>query len=166
MRVRERRRSQWCRTMGLKDLVSFPGQFHMYMGYFVILSSSPSSSSSRTRSPSLSFSTYSSKPFSFLYVRCPLWVSVPFTLGSGSLSLCLWVSVPLSWSVSPLRFLSLVHSGVWLDGCVSLSLCAPPPPGGSCMDLSSSLSGFLYPSYSLSLNIRFFVNFCMDSHLS
>lgn len=166
VRVRERR-SQWCRTMGLKDLVSFPGRFHMYMGYFVILSSSPSSSSSRTRSPSLSFSTYSSKPFvSFLYVRCPLWVSVPFTLGSGSLSLCLWVSVPLSWSVSPLRFLSLIHSGVWLAGCVSLSLCAPPPPGGSCMDLSSSLSGFLYPSYSLSLNIRFFVNFCMGSHLS
>lgn len=41
VRVRERR-SQWCRTMGLKDLVSFPGRFHMYMGYFVILSSSPS----------------------------------------------------------------------------------------------------------------------------
>lgn len=121
--------------------------------------------------------------FTLLNLISPFYSVSLYCLGSWPFHSGLLVSVFLSlvFCLSPLvcvtpQIYFLLLTGVWLGSCISLDLPPLPDPqlAVSCIDFSTSLSGFIYPSFVGFLpillfffsNIWSFLNFCMDFHLS
>lgn len=97
------------------------------------------------------------------FVSVYFLVSASFTLGSGSLSLGLWCSVPLFWSMSPPQI--SFPSSTLVSVSLSLSLSFT-----SYMDFNLILWVFCTPLllgfYPFFFEYLIFLSLCMNSHLS